>query len=71
MKATVQIISEANQYRNTLATGDQGGLDVQRLPYGIYQLEIRQPGFAVVTESVEIRSSIPIDHTIFSSSSRR
>ena len=64
VKATVQIISEANQYRNTLATSDQGDLDVQRLPYGIYQLEIKQPGFAAATESVEIRSSIPIDHTI-------
>ena len=40
VKTTVQIISEANQYRNTLATNDQGALDVQRLPYGIYQLEI-------------------------------
>ena len=46
VKTTVQIVSEANQYRNTLATSDQGSLDVQRLPYGIYQLEIRQPGFA-------------------------
>src|SRR5271170_8031589 len=64
VKATVQIISEANQYRNALATGDQGALDVQRLPYGIYQLEIQQPGFAAIADSVEIRSSIPIDHTI-------
>ncbi len=46
VKTAVQIISEANQYRNTLTTSDQGSLDVQRLPYGIYQLEIQQPGFA-------------------------
>ena len=64
VKATVQIVSEANQYRNTLATDDQGGLDVQRLPFGIYQIEINQPGFAEVSETVDIRSSIPIDHTI-------
>ena len=44
VKTTVQIVSEANQYRNNLATSDQGRLDVQRLPYGIYQLEIKQPG---------------------------
>ena len=49
VKTTVQIVSEANQYHNTLATNDQGLLDVQRLPYGIYQLEIRQPGFAEVS----------------------
>ncbi len=64
VKTTVQIVSEANQYRNTLATSDQGNLNVQRLPYGIYQLEIAQPGFAPISESVEIRSSLPTEYKI-------
>jgi hypothetical protein len=64
VKTTVQLVSEANQYRNTLATNDQGRLDVQRLPYGIYRLEIRQPGFAGLTDSVNIHSSIPTEYTI-------
>ena len=64
VKATVRIISEANQYRNALVTTDQGSLVVQRLPYGIYQLEIDQPGFATVSETVEIRSSIPREYRI-------
>jgi outer membrane receptor for Fe3+-dicitrate len=64
VKTTVLIVSEANQYRNSLATSDQGTLDVRRLPFGIYQLEITQAGFAAATESVEIRSSIPIDHLV-------
>ncbi len=64
VKTTVQIVSEANQYRNTLETSDQGNLDVQRLPFGVYQLEIGQPGFAPASESVEIRSSIPAEYTI-------
>jgi outer membrane receptor for Fe3+-dicitrate len=64
VKTTVLIVSEANQYRNSLATSDQGTLDVRRLPFGIYQLEITQAGFAAASESVEIRSSIPIDHLI-------
>ena len=63
VKTTVQIVSEANQYRNTLVTTDQGTLDVQRLPFGIYRLEIEQPGFASASESVEIRSSIPAEYT--------
>ena len=57
VKATVQISSEANQYRNTLTTSDSGTLNVQRLSYGIYQLTIEQPGFAPVSESVDIHSS--------------
>lgn len=64
VKVTVQIVSEANQYRNTLATSDQGYLDVQRLPFGTYQVEIDQSGFAVVAENLNILSSIPIDRTI-------
>src|SRR5271154_871430 len=64
VKTSVQIISEANQYRNTLSTSDQGTLYVLRLPYGVYQRDIRQPGFAVVSESVEIRSSIPTEYAI-------
>jgi hypothetical protein len=64
VKTTVLIVSQANQYRNTLATTDQGSLNVQRLPYGIYQLEIRQPGFADTTESVDIHSRIPAEYTI-------
>ena len=64
VKTTVQITSEANQYRNALATSDQGTLDVHRLPYGIYRLEITQPGFAAVSVSVEIRSSLPTEYAI-------
>jgi TonB-dependent Receptor Plug Domain len=64
VKTTVQIVSEANQYRNALATSDQGRLDMQRLPFGRYQIEIKQPGFADVFESVDVRSAIPTELTI-------
>ena len=64
VKTTVQIASKANGYRNNLATTDEGRLDVQRLPYGIYQLEIKQPGFAQISESVDIHSSIPAEYTV-------
>jgi hypothetical protein len=58
VKATVQIVSRANQYRNALATSDLGDLDVQHLPFGLYQLKIEQSGFTVKFESIEIRSSL-------------
>ncbi len=64
VKATIEITSQANQYRNTLSTDAQGDLDVERMPYGMYQLEIHQPGFADVSQSIEIRSSIPAKYTI-------
>ena len=64
VKTTVQITSEANQYRNSLSTNDDGRLRVQRLSYGIYQLTVEQPGFAPVSESVDIHSSLPTDYAI-------
>ncbi len=64
VKTTVQLTSTANHYRNSLATSEEGILEVQRLPYGIYQIEINQPGFALLSESVEIRSSIPTEITL-------
>ena len=64
VKTTVVMVCEANQYRNALVTNSQGTLDVQRLPYGIYQLEIKAPGFAAVSESVDVHSSIRVEYTI-------
>jgi hypothetical protein len=64
VKTIVQIVSRANQYRSIQETSEQGKLVVQRLPYGIYRLEIRQPGFAATSESVEIRSTIPTEFTL-------
>jgi TonB-dependent Receptor Plug Domain len=64
VRIDVQIVSQANQYRCELTTDNDGKLTAQRLPYGIYQLQIDQPGFAEVLESIEIRSSLPTEHTI-------
>ena len=64
VKTTIQIVSEANQYRRVLSTDDQGTLTLQRLPYGVYQLQITQAGFGEVSQSVDVHSSIPTEHLI-------
>jgi TonB-dependent Receptor Plug Domain len=64
VKTRIQVISEANQYRRVLHTDDQGSLILQRLPYGIYQLEVDQTGFAEVSRSIDVHSSIPINYLI-------
>jgi outer membrane receptor for Fe3+-dicitrate len=64
LKSTVKLVSLANQYRNAFTTDDKGYLDVQRLPYGIYQVQVQAPNFAGLSESVEIRSALPLDRTI-------
>ena len=64
VKSTVHLTSAANGYHSTLSTTEQGNLYVQRLPYGMYQLEIEPSGFAAVSEALEIRSSLPTERTI-------
>ncbi len=61
VKTTVAIVSEANQYKNSLPTSEKGTLDVQRLPFGVYELSVNQTGFAAATATVEIRSAIATD----------
>jgi TonB-dependent Receptor Plug Domain len=65
VRTSLQIISEANQYRRILSTDDQGALTLQRLPFGVYQIQISQPGFAELVQSVNIHSSIPTEHWIY------
>jgi hypothetical protein len=64
LKSTVELVSQGNEYRHTFTTDDQGNLEAKRLPYGIYQVQIQAQSFAQVSESVEIRSALPVDRTI-------
>lgn len=64
VKSTIELVSEANQYRYTFTTDDHGYVEAKRLPYGIYQIRIEAPAFAKVSEPVEIRSALPLDRTI-------
>jgi hypothetical protein len=64
VKSTVELISEGNEYRHTFTTDDQGNLDAKRLPYGIYQIRIQAPAFAQLSDSVDIRSALPVERKI-------
>src|ERR1700722_19938244 len=61
---TVDLVSQGNQYSQTFTTGQQGGVDAKRLPYGVYQVQVQAQGFARVTESIDIHSALPLDRTI-------
>ena len=59
VKSAVELVSEANHYRQSLVTDEGGNLVVKRLPFGVYQLEIRHATFAPASQSIEIRSAAP------------
>ena len=64
VQSQVELVSEANQYRNLFNTDETGFLIARRLPYGLYRLEIREKDFAPVSQSLEIRSAIPLSYSI-------
>jgi hypothetical protein len=64
IQATIHLLSQASQYSTQLETDKLGDIDVARLPYGIYRLEVGQSGFAPAAETVAIRSSVPVVHSV-------
>lgn len=61
VKASVEIVSEGNHFRERFAADDGGRVDAKRLTLGVYTIHIQQQGFAPYTGSVELRSAIPAD----------
>ncbi len=61
LRSSVSLVSEANQFRQTYSTDDAGNLAARNLPFGVYRLEIKRPGFAVSSKVVEVRSAIPAE----------
>ena len=59
VKSSVEIVCEANQFQASYETDDSGNLAAKRLAFGVYRLRVERSGFAVFTDSIEIRSAIP------------
>lgn len=57
----VDLVSEANQFRQTYATDEAGNLVARNLPFGVYRLDVKRAGFAFYSGVVEIRSAIPTE----------
>ena len=64
VQSSVELVSEANHYRQSFLTDGAGDLLVKRLPFGIYNLEVRHATFAPASESIEIRSAAPTTHLV-------
>jgi len=62
--ATVQLVSEVNDYYNTRRTDDNGGLIAKRLPFGVYRIHVQASDFAEASSSIEIRSAVPVRYSI-------
>jgi outer membrane cobalamin receptor len=57
----VEIISAANQLRETLATDAAGVAVARRLPFGSYRVVVAREGFAPFSARVDVASALPTD----------
>ena len=63
VKSSIELVSEANQFRDLYDTDAIGNVNAKRLPFGLYRIHIQGEGFAPLDDSVEIRSALPNDYT--------
>jgi TonB dependent receptor-like, beta-barrel/Carboxypeptidase regulatory-like domain len=60
----VEVVSQANEFRQQVTT-DSGGLAVvRRLPFGSYRVGVSRSGFADVSQIVEVRSALPTEYHV-------
>jgi hypothetical protein len=64
VRSSVQLICEANQFRQRYSTDNSGLATARRLAFGVYQIDVQQPGFAPFHDVVEIRSAAPEEFRI-------
>src|SRR6202011_542408 len=64
VKSSIELVCEANQFRQIYVTDTSGVATARRLAFGVYQIDVEQPGFAAFHEAVEIRSAVPEEFRI-------
>ena len=62
--AAVELVSEAKQLHQGFETGPQGTLIAQRLPFGMYHIDVQHDGFATYSALIEIRSALPAEYHV-------
>jgi hypothetical protein len=64
VKSSIELACEANQFRQTYTTDSSGAATARRLAFGLYEIDVQQPGFAAFHDVVEVRSAIPEEFRI-------
>src|SRR6266851_4112946 len=60
VQSAVELVSDANQLRQSLETDPEGTLVAKRLPFGRYRIEVSRIGFATFVDLVDIAG--PAEH---------
>jgi len=64
VKSSIELVCDANQFRQTYVTDSSGVATARHLAFGVYEIDVRQEGFAAFQGTVEIRSAVPEEFRI-------
>jgi hypothetical protein len=64
VKSSIELACDANQFHQTYSTDSSGTATARRLAFGLYEIDVQQPGFATFHDVVEVRSAIPEEFRI-------
>jgi hypothetical protein len=59
VRASIELLSQGNQYRSVFVTDEAGKAQIHALPYGFYVVTARKGGFAEAATTLEVRSAMP------------
>src|ERR1700680_4154653 len=64
IQSAVELVSEANQFRQNLETDPEGTLVAKRLPFGKYRVEVSRSGFATFAGLIDLQSVLPTEYHV-------
>src|SRR5262252_1801737 len=64
LKATIELVNDTKQFRETLQSDAQGAAVARRLSFGIYSLTVTRDGFSAFRTVIDVRSAVPIDYRV-------
>jgi hypothetical protein len=62
--ATVTLSNSANGFTRTVTTGLDGSFVIPNIPFNPYRLTVSSPGFLTSSQTVAVRSLVPVSETI-------
>ena len=62
--ARVELLSWVSQFRTAQAADSSGTAHFKRLPFGLYRLHVRRPGFQAVSTEMSVPSAVPVKRTV-------
>ena len=64
LKASIDLSSDATQFRRSFAADDSGLSVIRNLPFGLYHLKVRQENFAPYDGLIEVHSALPTEYLV-------